>query len=81
LFALSGDPAFGGIAHAAHLGGLAFGFYHAWYHWRLAPRLDNMVGRYPGCACVVATVIACGLACLRVPKKMTAFVCMLPLLG
>ncbi|OWK36809.1 rhomboid family protein [Fimbriiglobus ruber] len=35
LLALAGDPMHTGIAHAAHLGGLAFGFLYARYQWRL----------------------------------------------
>jgi membrane associated rhomboid family serine protease len=37
LLALSGDRFHSGIAHAAHLGGLAFGFAYGWYQWRLEP--------------------------------------------
>jgi membrane associated rhomboid family serine protease len=35
LLALAGDRTFSGIAHAAHLGGLAFGFLYGHYQWRL----------------------------------------------
>jgi membrane associated rhomboid family serine protease len=35
LLALSGDPMYSGVAHAAHLGGLAFGFLYAHYEWRI----------------------------------------------
>jgi membrane associated rhomboid family serine protease len=35
LLNLSGDPQYAGIAHAAHLGGLAFGFAYAKYQWNL----------------------------------------------
>lgn len=35
LLALSGDRMATGVAHAAHLGGLAFGFLYAKYEWRL----------------------------------------------
>lgn len=35
LLALSGDRVTDGIGHAAHLGGLAFGFLYAKYQWRL----------------------------------------------
>jgi membrane associated rhomboid family serine protease len=45
LLALSGDQVFGGIAHAAHLGGVAFGFFYARQHWRLEPVLDSAVLR------------------------------------
>jgi membrane associated rhomboid family serine protease len=53
LLALAGDKMFTGIGHAAHLGGLAFGFVYYWYglrlervaehipflHWKSKPRL------------------------------------------
>jgi len=42
LLALSGDQVFTGIAHAAHLGGLAFGFLYARYQWRLEPLADRI---------------------------------------
>ena len=42
LLALSGDRLWSGIAHAAHLGGLAFGFLYARYEWRLETILDRM---------------------------------------
>jgi membrane associated rhomboid family serine protease len=42
LLTLSGDHFFTGIAHAAHLGGLAFGFLYARYQWRLEPLLDRV---------------------------------------
>jgi membrane associated rhomboid family serine protease len=35
LLALAGDRLFTGVGHAAHLGGLAFGFLYARYGWRL----------------------------------------------
>jgi membrane associated rhomboid family serine protease len=35
LLALAGDQFFSGIAHAAHLGGLVFGFLYAKFEWRL----------------------------------------------
>jgi membrane associated rhomboid family serine protease len=35
LLALAGDQIFTGIGHAAHLGGLAFGFLYGRYSWRL----------------------------------------------
>jgi membrane associated rhomboid family serine protease len=35
LLTLSGDRVFSGIAHAAHLGGLAFGFLYYKFQWRL----------------------------------------------
>jgi membrane associated rhomboid family serine protease len=40
LLALSGDQYLDGVAHAAHIGGLAFGFLYAKYEWRLAPLGD-----------------------------------------
>jgi membrane associated rhomboid family serine protease len=46
LLALAGDRFFTGIAHAAHLGGLAFGFLYARYQWRLEGILDR-VARLP----------------------------------
>lgn len=44
LLALSGDRVMSGVAHAAHLGGLAFGFVYGWYGWRLEPLLDRVPG-------------------------------------
>jgi hypothetical protein len=44
LLALSGDQFFTGVAHAAHLGGLAFGFLYGKYQWRI----DGLWNRYPG---------------------------------
>ncbi len=35
LLALAGDRSYSGVAHAAHLGGLLFGFVYAKYEWRL----------------------------------------------
>jgi membrane associated rhomboid family serine protease len=43
LLALAGDQMFTGIAHAAHLGGLAFGFLYGWYGWNL----EGIVERLP----------------------------------
>jgi len=43
LLALAGDQLYTGIAHAAHLGGLAFGFLYAWYDWHL----ERIVERIP----------------------------------
>jgi membrane associated rhomboid family serine protease len=37
LLALAGDRIFTGVASAAHLGGLAFGFVYAKFDWRLEP--------------------------------------------
>jgi membrane associated rhomboid family serine protease len=42
LLALAGDRFFTGIAHSAHLGGLAFGFLYARYHWRLEGILERI---------------------------------------
>jgi membrane associated rhomboid family serine protease len=44
LLALAGDHLFTGVAHAAHLGGLAFGFLYAKYDWRLEPLADRVTG-------------------------------------
>lgn len=44
LLSVAGDRYGGGVAHAAHLGGLAFGFVYGWNQWRLAP----LAGRVPG---------------------------------
>jgi len=41
LLALAGDRMFTGVAHASHLGGLAFGF----LYWRFGVRLDDLFGR------------------------------------
>jgi membrane associated rhomboid family serine protease len=41
LLALAGDRMFTGVAHAAHLGGLAFGFLYWRFGWRLEPILDR----------------------------------------
>jgi membrane associated rhomboid family serine protease len=35
LLALTGNEMHTGVAHVAHLGGMAFGFLYAWYDWRL----------------------------------------------
>lgn len=47
LLALTGDPMFTGVAHAAHLGGLAFGFLYARSSWRLSDVLDRLPGFRP----------------------------------
>lgn len=44
LLALAGTPTGGGVAHAAHLGGLAFG----WAYWRYGLRLENYADRIRG---------------------------------
>ncbi len=41
LIELSGDSFGDGVAHAAHLGGLAFGFFYSRRQWRLSPLLDR----------------------------------------
>jgi membrane associated rhomboid family serine protease len=49
LRALAGEPMYTGVAHAAHLGGLAFGFLYAKFHWRLetlTERLPALRGRW-----------------------------------
>jgi membrane associated rhomboid family serine protease len=42
LLSLSGDRVFTGIAHAAHLGGAAFGFLYYHYGWRLEPLTERI---------------------------------------
>lgn len=42
LLQLSGDPSASGVAHAAHLGGLAFGYFYAKNPFRLDPILDRV---------------------------------------
>ncbi len=44
LLALSGDQFFTGVAHSAHLGGLAFGFLYGWRQWRLSSLIDWLPG-------------------------------------
>lgn len=44
VLALAGDRAVSGVAHAAHLGGLAFGYLYARSSWRIEAVLD----RFPG---------------------------------
>jgi hypothetical protein len=48
LMALAGDQMFTGVAHASHLGGLAFGFLYWRFGWRLEPILDRIVRRTSG---------------------------------
>jgi hypothetical protein len=48
LMALAGDPMFTGVAHASHLGGLAFGFLYWRFGWRLEPILDRIAPASPG---------------------------------
>ena len=40
LLSLAGDRIFTGVANAAHLGGVAFGFAYAKFEWRLEPLAD-----------------------------------------
>lgn len=42
LLQLSGDPSASGVAHAAHLGGLAFGYFYAKNPFRLDPTMQHM---------------------------------------
>jgi hypothetical protein len=42
LLALSGEHIFTGVANVAHLGGLAFGFVYARYHWRLERLVEGV---------------------------------------
>jgi membrane associated rhomboid family serine protease len=48
LLALAGDQMFTGVAHASHLGGLAFGFLYWRFGWRLEPILDRIETATPG---------------------------------
>jgi hypothetical protein len=46
LLALAGDRVFlTGVAHACHLGGLAFGFLYWRFGWKLEPLYDRVRGR------------------------------------
>ena len=42
LLSLAGEHMFTGVAHASHLGGLAFGFLYWRFGWRLEPLLDRV---------------------------------------
>ena len=42
LLSLAGDRMFSGVAHASHLGGLAFGFLYWRLGWRLEPVMDRV---------------------------------------
>jgi membrane associated rhomboid family serine protease len=44
LLILAGDPVWTGVAHAAHLGGLVFGFLYGHYTWRLERLGDRFSG-------------------------------------
>jgi membrane associated rhomboid family serine protease len=48
LLALAGDQMFTGVAHASHLGGLAFGFLYWRTGCRLEPLLDRILPARPG---------------------------------
>jgi membrane associated rhomboid family serine protease len=48
LLSLAGDHMFTGVAHASHLGGLAFGFLYWRFGWRLEPLLDRIAPAMPG---------------------------------
>jgi membrane associated rhomboid family serine protease len=47
LLALAGDRMFTGVAHASHLGGLAFGFLYWRFGWRLEPVFDRIWSAAP----------------------------------
>jgi membrane associated rhomboid family serine protease len=47
LLVLSGDEIYTGIAHAAHLGGLLFGFCYWRFDWRLETLADRTAPRLP----------------------------------
>jgi membrane associated rhomboid family serine protease len=47
LLAVGGDHMMGGVAHAAHLGGLAFGFLYYKYQWRLDDLFSRFTFRMP----------------------------------
>jgi membrane associated rhomboid family serine protease len=44
LLNLAGEDFFTGVAHAAHLGGVAFGFLYARYQWRLSSVVECLPG-------------------------------------
>ena len=46
LLSLAGTGGSTGVAHAAHLGGLLFGFLYYRYDWRLAPFWDRLMGLF-----------------------------------
>ncbi len=48
LLKLAGTPVFTGTAHAAHLGGLLFGFLYWQYDWHLTPLADRFLGFFSG---------------------------------
>lgn len=45
LLALSGNAIYTGVAHAAHLGGLLFGYLYYTNDWRIAPWVERSVGK------------------------------------
>ena len=47
LLALSGDRIFSGVGHAAHVGGVVFGFVYWRYGWQLTPLVDRFTGQKP----------------------------------
>jgi hypothetical protein len=42
LLSLAGDKLFTGVGHAAHLGGLLFGFLYYWYDWHLERVVERL---------------------------------------
>lgn len=48
LMQLSGSPIYTGVGHAAHLGGLAFGYIYWRQSWRLAPIWNRVEKRFTG---------------------------------
>lgn len=48
LLALSGNAIYTGVAHAAHLGGLLFGYLYYANDWRFAPWVERSVGKVKG---------------------------------
>ena len=48
LLALTGNAIYTGVAHAAHLGGLLFGFLYYKNDWRLAPWVESSVSKIKG---------------------------------
>ena len=46
LSELSGRPSVDGVAHSAHLGGLAFGFCYGHFHWRLEKLLPGGISSW-----------------------------------
>ena len=46
LLSLAGTAVYSGVGHAAHLGGLLFGFLYYKNDWRLAPYWDQLMGLF-----------------------------------